>query len=72
MTLASIPLSGAFGYFEVTHDISKFCKAKVFSHVGKRSPIAVRFSTVGELIAVVYELKVNTTHIACIYMLVSI
>ena len=41
-------LSGAFGYFEVTHDITQFCKAKVFSHVGKRTPIAVRFSTVGE------------------------
>lgn len=39
--------AGAFGYFEVTHDITQFCKAKVFSHVGKRTPIAVRFSTVG-------------------------
>ncbi|XP_006002068.1 catalase [Latimeria chalumnae] len=37
---------GAFGYFEVTHDITKYCKAKVFEHVGKRTPIAVRFSTV--------------------------
>ena len=44
--LKSVP--GAFGYFEVTHDISKYCKAKVFSQVGKRTPIAVRFSTVGE------------------------
>lgn len=40
--------SGAFGYFEVTHDISKYCKAKVFSQIGKRCPIAVRFSTVGK------------------------
>lgn len=40
---------GAFGYFEVTHDITKYCKAKVFSHVGKRTPIAVRFSTVGKV-----------------------
>jgi len=39
--------SGAFGYFEVTHDISKYCKAKIFEHVGKRTPLAVRFSTVG-------------------------
>ncbi|KAG2462413.1 CATA Catalase, partial [Polypterus senegalus] len=38
--------AGAFGYFEVTHDITKYCKAKVFSHIGKRTPIAVRFSTV--------------------------
>uniref|UniRef100_A0A8C8LXY2 Catalase n=1 Tax=Oncorhynchus tshawytscha TaxID=74940 RepID=A0A8C8LXY2_ONCTS len=37
---------GAFGYFEVTHDISRYCKAKVFEHVGKTTPIAVRFSTV--------------------------
>jgi len=39
--------AGAFGYFEVTHDISKYCKAAVFDGVGKRTPIAVRFSTVG-------------------------
>lgn len=39
--------AGAFGYFEVTHDISKYCAAKVFDSVGKRTPIAVRFSTVG-------------------------
>uniref|UniRef100_A0A8C9W9D0 Catalase n=1 Tax=Scleropages formosus TaxID=113540 RepID=A0A8C9W9D0_SCLFO len=38
--------AGAFGYFEVTHDIARFCKAKVFEHVGKTTPIAVRFSTV--------------------------
>ncbi|XP_011305149.1 catalase [Fopius arisanus] len=39
--------AGAFGYFEVTHDITKYTKAKVFSKIGKRTPIAVRFSTVG-------------------------
>ncbi|ESO84839.1 hypothetical protein LOTGIDRAFT_236064 [Lottia gigantea] len=39
--------AGALGYFEVTHDISKYCKAKVFDTVGKRTPVAVRFSTVG-------------------------
>lgn len=39
---------GAFGYFEVTKpDIQKYCKAKVFDTVGKKSPLAVRFSTVG-------------------------
>ncbi|XP_026706610.1 catalase isoform X1 [Athene cunicularia] len=38
--------AGAFGYFEVTHDITQYCKAKVFEHVGKRTPIAIRFSTV--------------------------
>ena len=40
--------AGAFGYFEVTSpEFSKYCKAKVFSTVGKRTPVAVRFSTVG-------------------------
>nr|XP_050852576.1 catalase [Vespula vulgaris] len=39
--------AGAYGYFEVTHDITKYCKAKVFSEIGARTPIAVRFSTVG-------------------------
>ncbi|XP_003967521.1 catalase [Takifugu rubripes] len=39
--------AGAFGYFEVTHDITRYCKAKLFEHVGKTTPIAVRFSTVG-------------------------
>jgi catalase len=37
---------GAFGYFEVTHDITKYCKAAVFSEVEKKTPIAVRFSNV--------------------------
>lgn len=41
---------GAFGYFEVTHDITKYSKAKVFEHIGKRTPLAVRFSTVGKSI----------------------
>ncbi len=39
--------AGAFGYFEVTHDITKYCKADIFSQVGKKTPCAVRFSTVG-------------------------
>jgi catalase len=38
--------SGAFGYFEVTHDITKYTKAKIFEHVGKKTPLAIRFSTV--------------------------
>lgn len=39
--------AGAFGYFEVTHDITKYTAAKVFEKVGKRTNVAVRFSTVG-------------------------
>ncbi|CAB1430132.1 unnamed protein product [Pleuronectes platessa] len=38
--------AGAFGYLEVTHDITRYSKAKVFEHVGKTTPIAIRFSTV--------------------------
>lgn len=38
---------GAFGYFEVTHDITKYCKADLFSSIGKQTPVALRFSTVG-------------------------
>uniref|UniRef100_A0A1B0DEK2 Catalase n=1 Tax=Phlebotomus papatasi TaxID=29031 RepID=A0A1B0DEK2_PHLPP len=40
--------AGAFGYFEVTHsEIQKYCAAKLFDTVGKKTPVAVRFSTVG-------------------------
>ncbi|MEE6526655.1 hypothetical protein FKM82_027423, partial [Ascaphus truei] len=38
--------SGAFGYLEVTHDITKYTKAKVFDQIGKKTNLAVRFSTV--------------------------
>lgn len=38
---------GAFGHFEVTHDITKYCKAAIFSEIGKKTPMAIRFSTVG-------------------------
>lgn len=39
--------AGAFGYFEVTHDVTRYTKACVFSQIGKRTDLAVRFSTVG-------------------------
>ncbi len=38
--------SGAFGRFTVTHDISKYTKALLFSEVGKQTDMFVRFSTV--------------------------
>ncbi|XP_069821270.1 catalase-like [Dendropsophus ebraccatus] len=38
--------AGAFGYFEVTHDITQYTKAKVFESIGKKTDIGVRFSTV--------------------------
>lgn len=37
---------GAHGTFTVTHDISRYTKAKIFSEVGKQTPILSRFSTV--------------------------
>ncbi|MES2159621.1 MAG: catalase [Pseudomonadota bacterium] len=38
--------SGAFGTFTVTHDISKYTRAALFSEVGKKTDIFMRFSTV--------------------------
>ena len=38
--------SGAYGEFVVTHDISQFTNAKLFSEIGKKTPLFVRFSTV--------------------------
>jgi catalase len=38
--------SGAFGEFTVTHDITKYTKAKIFSEIGKKTEMFVRFSTV--------------------------
>lgn len=39
--------SGAFGTFTVTHDITNYTKAKLFSEIGKQTKIFVRFSQVG-------------------------
>ena len=38
--------SGAFGTFTVTHDITKYTRASIFSQVGKKTDCLVRFSTV--------------------------
>ncbi|KAM3414260.1 hypothetical protein BST61_g10915 [Cercospora zeina] len=38
--------SGAFGYFEVTSDVSDLTKADFLQRVGEKTPIFVRFSTV--------------------------
>jgi catalase len=38
--------SGAFGTFTVTDDITQYTKAKIFSQVGKKTEMFVRFSTV--------------------------
>ena len=39
--------TGAYGSFTVTHDISKYTKAKLFSKVGNSCKMFARFSTVG-------------------------
>ncbi|WP_318614427.1 catalase [Sporosarcina sp. YIM B06819] len=38
--------SAAYGSFTVTHDISQYTKAKIFSEVGKKTDMFLRFSTV--------------------------
>lgn len=38
--------SGAFGTFTVTHDITKYTRAKIFGKVGKKTECFLRFSTV--------------------------
>lgn len=38
--------SGAYGVFTVTHDISRYSKAKIFAEIGKKTEMFARFSTV--------------------------
>ena len=38
--------SGAFGTFTVTHDITRYTKANIFSQIGKKTKVLLRFSTV--------------------------
>jgi catalase len=38
--------SGAFGTFTVTHDVTQYTRAKIFSEVGKTTEMFARFSTV--------------------------
>ncbi|MEN3113556.1 catalase [Uliginosibacterium paludis] len=38
--------SGAYGHFTVTHDISHYTKASLFSAIGKKTEVFLRFSTV--------------------------
>src|SRR6266513_1987138 len=37
---------GAYGTFTVTNDITRYTKAKIFSEVGKQTPLFIRISTV--------------------------
>ncbi|XP_038217022.1 catalase-like [Zerene cesonia] len=36
--------AGAFGYLEVTHNVTEFTKADFLNGIGKRTPVSVRFS----------------------------
>ncbi len=38
--------SGAYGTFTVTHDITKYTRASIFTEVGKKTELFARFSTV--------------------------
>jgi len=38
--------SGAYGTFTVTHDITRYTRAAIFSKIGKKTDMFVRFSTV--------------------------
>ncbi|MDY0162028.1 catalase [Desulfobotulus sp.] len=38
--------SGAYGVFTVTHDITQYTRAKIFSEIGKKTELFTRFSTV--------------------------
>ena len=39
--------AGAYGYFEVTADVTQWTKAKFLSEIGKKTDVFARFSTVG-------------------------
>lgn len=39
--------AGAYGYFEVTEDVTKWTKAEFLSEIGRKTEAFVRFSTVG-------------------------
>jgi catalase len=39
--------AGAFGYFEVTADVTQYTKAGFLSEIGRKTEVCVRFSTVG-------------------------
>jgi catalase len=38
--------SGAYGHFEVTHDVTPYTRARFLSEIGKKTEVFVRFSTV--------------------------
>jgi len=53
---------GAHGYFEVTHDITKYCRAKIFEKIGKKTPMFARLSTVSKLFLLTSSLKLKALY----------
>jgi len=49
--------AGAFGYFECTHDVSKYTKLSPFGKPGMKTDVAVRFSTVGKCLQETVKLR---------------
>ena len=43
---ATVTFVGAFGTLTITHDITRYTKAAAFSHIGKKTDMLLRFSTV--------------------------
>ena len=39
--------AGAFGFFEVTHNVTRYTRARFLSGIGQRTEVFARFSTVG-------------------------
>lgn len=61
----SVCFPGAFGFFEVTHDITKYCKAKIFDTIGKKTPLVVRCSTVGQYHGKTLDARVRISGVIC-------
>jgi catalase len=53
---------GAYGTFTVTHDITRYTRTKVFSKVGKQTPIFVRSTVAGERGAADAERDIRGRH----------
>ena len=50
---------GAYGTFTVTHDITRFTKAKIFSAIGKQTPMLVRFLEIGDRLLLSVRLTIH-------------
>lgn len=55
--------AGAFGYFEVTHDITKYTKMVVFEQIGKKTPV-VRLNSTILLLIIKIEQKLQKSFVS--------